>query len=62
MPIRARIPIQIQSTPVSILDSRIDKRYKKYQDLLMFLVLVKYFQKGLPALQRLNCNQKWQLI
>lgn len=62
MPIRTTIPIQIQSKPVSILDSRIDKRYQKYQDLLMFLVLVKYFQKGLPALQELNYNQKWQLI
>lgn len=62
IPIRATIPIEVQSKPVSILDSQIDKKYKKYQDLLMYLGLVEYLQKGLPALEGLNCNQKRQLI
>ena len=62
MPIRATIPVEVQSKPVSILDSRIDERYKKYQDLSMDSGLVEYLQKGLPALEGLNRNQKRQLV
>lgn len=62
MPIRATIPVEVQSKPVSILDSRIDERYKKYQDSSMYSGLVEYLQKRLPALERLNRNQKRQLV
>lgn len=54
MLIRFTILIEVSSKLVSILDSQIDKKYKKYQDLPIDLGLVEYLQKGLPALKRLN--------
>ncbi len=62
MPIRVTIPVKVQSKPVSILDSRIDERYMKYQDSPIYSVLVEYLQKRLPALEGLNCNQKRQFV
>ncbi len=62
MPIRVTILVEVQSKPVSILDSRIDERYKKYQDSPMYLGLVKHLQKRLSALEGLNRNQKRQLV
>lgn len=56
------MPVEVQSKPVSISNSCMDERYKKYQDLPMYVRLVEYLQKGLLALEGINCNQKCQLI
>lgn len=58
MLIRDTISIKVQSKPDSIFDLRIDERYKNYPDLPIYLGLVEYLQKGLPALKGLNHNQK----
>lgn len=56
MPVRVIIPIKVGSKALCILDTRIDKRYKKYQDLPIYFDLIKYLQNRISALEKLNWN------
>ena len=58
MPVKDIIPIKVKSKPLCILDTRIDKRYKKYQDSPMYPGLIEYLQNGISALEELNRNQR----
>lgn len=61
-PVRTKIPIEVESKPLCILDTRIDERYKKYQDSPMYPGLIEYLQNGISALEGMNRNQRRQLV
>lgn len=58
MPVRVTTLIEVESKPLSILDTRIDERYKKYQDSPRYTGLIEYLQNGMSALEELNRNQR----
>lgn len=62
MLIRATLPIEVESKPLSILDTLTDERYKKSQDSPMYCGMIEYLQNGIPALEGLNRNQRRQLV
>ena len=62
MPVKVTTLVEVESKPHSILDTRIDERFKKYQDSPMYTGLIEYLQNGISALEGLNRNQRRQLV
>lgn len=58
-PIRAIIFIKVEFKSFNILDTWIDKKYKKYQDLYIYHCLIEFLQNGIFALEKLNQNQRY---